>query len=255
MTQIIRRLNFRLVRWLNILVLTFCAAACAETPGGLIVMNEETIENFIEGDREGKRSWDPALNLNLLHDQPVIDANIPPVPPGMIRLAGVLNSAGPYDTTARLPDNFPGDASRGSTFVDSVFGKLGPAGAGGNAWLYVDIIRDTGAIAAARAYLYNFMGGVCDMRQQSPGGFGSFAATRFALYIDGPCLFPWQQGSTIEFALVVEGTGAPLDAAAGANFPVRYIVADSARFKEIPADPKAWGSIYDYGTGSLKLIK
>lgn len=230
-------------------------AACAETPDGVIVMNEETIENFIEGDREGLRSWDPGLDLNLVHDQPIIDASVPPLPAGQIRLAGVLDSAGPYKTTAKLNANFPGAASRGSTFRDSVFGKLGPAGNGGNAWFYVDVDPASGAVAAARAYLYNFMDGVCDMRRPSPSGFGSFAASGFSLYIEGPCLFPSQSGSTSEFILIVQGSGDPLASENGATFPARYIVADSAKFREIPSDPRAWADIYDYGTGSLTLIK
>lgn len=230
-------------------------AACAETPDGTIVVNEETIENFIEGDREGKRSWDPAMNLNLVHDQPVVPASIPPLPPGQIRLAGPLDSVGPYATTAKLKDNFPGAASRGSTFSDSVFGKLGPAGNGGNAWLYVDIDPAARTVVAARAYLYNFMDGVCDMRRPSAAGFGSFAPSGFSLYIDGPCLFPSQSGSTSEFALVIQGGGAPLASASGAVFPIRYIMTDSAKIKEIPADPKAFADIYDYGSGTLTLTK
>ena len=235
------------------LLLALFLSACAEEPDGTIVVNERTIENFFEGDREGLQSFSPPLALNLLHDQPVMRANVLPPPPGQVRLRGVLSSAGPYKTAAPLPDDFPGAASRGSTFSDSVYGRLGPAGKGGNAWFYADIVPETGAIVSARAYLYNFMDGVCDMRQAPAQGYGSFSPQGFALYIDGPCLFPQQPGSTVEFALIISGPAISPDS--GESVPVRYMVTDSATLRQIPANPEANANVYDFGSGKASFAR
>lgn len=234
-------------------LLALCATGCAEKPDGVIVVNEETIENFIEGDRRGLESWNPPTSLNLVHNQPVMDADIPAVPPGQARLIGVLNSNGPYRFAGAAKAGF--GVSRGSTFKNSVYGKLGPAGDGGDAWFYADVDPAAKRIVSARAYLYNFMGGVCDLRKESPAGFGSFAAAGFTIYIDGPCLFPQISGSTSEFALLIQGRGDPLTENAGTRLPIRYIVADTAQFKEIPANPQGWPNIYDSGTGWIQLAK
>lgn len=138
-------------------LLILLVSACAETPDGTIVLNEETVENFFEGG--ALKSWAPPSELNLVMDQPVTSAEIPPVTSGMVRLYGTLDSFGPYTTTAVPQATFPGAAQRGSTFKNSVYGMLGPAGSGGNAWFYVDIEQNTGQIGNARAYMYGFNGG------------------------------------------------------------------------------------------------
>ncbi|MDE6734288.1 MAG: hypothetical protein K2J64_02335, partial [Desulfovibrio sp.] len=65
-------------------LLALLLAACAETPDGTIVLNEETVENFFEGG--ALKAWNPPSDLNLVMDQPVTRADIPPVPAGEIRL-------------------------------------------------------------------------------------------------------------------------------------------------------------------------
>ena len=221
--------------------------ACAETPGGTIVLNEETVENFFEGG--ALKSWDPPSSLNLVMDQPVTRADIPPVPPGMVRLFGTLDSAGRYTTTAAPQAAFPGAAQRGSSFRNSVYGMLGDAGTGGNAWFYADIELGTGQVVQARAYLYGFNGGVCDMRERVGGSFGGLAADSFTLSIGGYCAFPSESGSTAAYALLIEGEGAPLATPAPENMPVRYIVDNNGKFRTIPKDPRNFWEIYDYGTG------
>lgn len=221
--------------------------ACAETPDGTIVLNEETAENFFEGG--ALKSWNPPSSLNLLMTQPVTPADIPPLPPGRIRLFGTLESAGPYTTTAVPRASFPGAAQRGSTFRNSVYGMLGEAGSGGNAWFYADIDSATGQIADARAYLYGFDGGVCDMRESVGGSRGEIVADGFTLSIGGYCAFPSESGSTAAYALLIQGRGSPLATPAPENMPVAYIVDNNGKFRTIPKNPRDFWEIYDYGTG------
>lgn len=217
--------------------------ACSELPDGTIVMNEETIENFFEGG--ALKSWDPPMQLNLLMSQPVVAAEIPPVPPGARRIYGTLASAGPYE--------FPGvpayAAGRGSSFHDSVYGELGPAGQDGNAWFYADINPESGEIAQARAYLYGFRGGVCDLRQpRQPARLAPFA-----LAIAGYCAFPNQQGAAYRYELVIAGPQNLAAEAPAARFQARYIVDDSGKLAAIPADPRQNPEIYDYGSVSAQI--
>ena len=228
-----------------LLVLLLCA--CAEGPDGTIVLNEETVENFFEGG--ALKSWNPPSSLNLLMDQPVTRADIPPVPPGQVRLFGTLDSGGPYTTTAAPQATFPGAAKRGSTFKNSIFGMLGPAGTGGNAWFYADIDPVTRQIVTARAYLYGFNGGVCDLRENVGGSRGEIGADDFTLSIGGYCAFPAESGSMAAYALLIQGQGAPLTAPAPENMPVTYIVDNNGKFREIPKDPRNYWEIYDYGPG------
>lgn len=217
--------------------------SCAEKPDGIIVMNEETIENFFEKD---KLSWNPPAHLNLLIDQPVTEAQLPPVPQGLVRIAGTLSSDGSY--------TYNGDntsiRSRGSSFSESVFAQLGPAGKGGNAWFYADFNPDTGEIADARAYLYGFMGGVCDMRDATSGSYGQMDRDSFTLNINGPCLFPEVPGATMDFALLIKGASASMNAQ---NFQLRYIVDDTGMLLEIPASPRQSAAIFDAGNGRAWL--
>lgn len=215
--------------------------SCAERPGGVIVVNEETIENFFEKE---KQSWDPAEHLNLLIDQPVARAEIPAKPAGLNRLYGVLESGGPYTANTAMEL-----IHRGSTFKKSVFGELGQAGDGGNAWFYMDYNPATGEIADARAYLYGFMGGVCDMRRKTGGSYGRISENGFYLNINGPCLFPQVPGSTMSYALLVQGGENLAAAPAGADFPVNYVIDNTGGIINIPADPRASQNIYDSGTG------
>lgn len=215
--------------------------SCAERPGGVIVVNEETIENFFEKE---KQSWDPAEHLNLLIDQPVTRAEIPPKPAGMNRLYGVLESGGPYTMSAAMEL-----IHRGSTFKNSAFGELGQAGDGGNAWFYMDYNPETGEIADARAYIYGFMGGVCDMRRKTGGSYGRISANDFYLNINGPCLFPQVPGSTMSYALLVQGRGNLAASPSGTVIPVNYVIDNSGKITDIPADPRASQNIYDSGKG------
>lgn len=228
-----------------VLVLLLCA--CAETPGGTIVLNEETVENFFEGG--ALKSWDPPSSLNLLMDQPVTKADIPPVPQGMVRLYGTLDSVGPYKTTATPGASFPGAAQRGSTFRNSVYGMLGDAGTDGNAWFYADVDPATRKIVSARAYLYGFNGGVCDLRESVGGWRGEIGADSYTLSIGGYCAFPAESGSTAAYALLIQGQGAPLATPAPASMPIEYIVNNTGKFTSIPQDPRKYWEIYDYGTG------
>lgn len=232
-----------------VLVLLLCA--CAETPDGTIVLNEETVENFFEGG--ALKSWNPPSQLNLLMDQPVTRADIPPVAPGMLRLYGTLDSAGRYTTTARPQANFPGAAQRGSTFRNSVFGMLGDAGTGGNAWFYADVDPGTRQVVSARAYMYGFNGGVCDLRENIDGSYGSIGPDDFTLMVGGYCAFPSESGTTAAYALLIEGQGDPLATRAPENLPVNYIADDTGNFRTIPKDPRDYWDIYDYGTGSARV--
>ena len=229
----------------------FLLCACAETPDGTIVLNEETVENFFEGG--ALKSWNPPSSLNLLMAQPVTRADIPPVPPGQVRLFGTLDSAGPYTTTATPQATFPGASRRGSTFKNSVYGMLGAAGTGGNAWFYADIDPGTGQIVTARAYLYGFNGGVCDLRESVGGSRGEIGADSFTLSIGGYCAFPAESGSTAAYALLIQGQGTPLAVPAPENLPVAYIVDNNGKFTSIPKDPRNYWEIYDYGTGLAKV--
>lgn len=221
--------------------------ACAETPDGTIVLNEETVENFFEGG--ALKSWNPPSSLNLVMDQPVTPADIPPVPPGQVRLFGTLDSVGPYTTTAAPQASFPGASKRGSTFKGGVFGMLGPAGTGGNAWFYADVDPVSRQIVTARAYLYGFNGGVCDMRESVAGSSGEIGADSFTLSIGGYCAFPSESGTTAAYALLIQGEGTPLAVPAPGNMPVAYIVDNNGKFTAIPQDPRNYWEIYDYGTG------
>ena len=232
-----------------LLALLLCA--CAETPDGTIVLNEETLENFFEGG--ALKSWNPPSSLNLLTDQPVARADIPPVPAGQVRLYGTLDSAGPYTTTATPQADFPGAARRGSTFSDSVYGMVGPAGTGGNAWFYADVDPATGQISAARAYMYGFDGGVCDLRQRIGGSWGDIGADGFTLNIGGYCAFPTESGTTFAYALLIQGEGNALATPAPATMSVRYMVDNSGKYTAIPQDPRQYWNIYDYGTGSASV--
>lgn len=211
-------------------------AACSEKPGGIFVMNEETIENFFEKE---KQSWNPADHLNLLIDQPVTEAELPPIPPGAVRLYGTLASDGPYKFLSKQA----AIENRGSSFAESIFGKLGPAGSVGNAWFYADFDPATGRIGDARAYLYGFMGGVCDMRKKTEADFGNVSESGFKLNIMGPCLFPQMSGSTADYALLLQGTRK------AGNYSVSYIIDDSAAIRAIPLHPKKSPDIYDSGKG------
>lgn len=228
-----------------LLALLLCA--CAETPDGTIVLNEETLENFFEGG--ALKSWDPPSDLNLLMDQPVARADIPPVPAGQVRLYGTLDSDGPYTTTATPRADFPGAARRGSTFKNSVYGMVGPAGTGGNAWFYADLDPATGRISTARAYMYGFNGGVCDLRQSIRGSWGEVGPDGFTLSIGGYCAFPSESGTTFAYALLVRGESNALFTPAPQNMPVSYMVDNTGKYETIPKDPRQYWNIYDYGTG------
>ncbi|MBD5557083.1 MAG: hypothetical protein HDQ92_00520 [Desulfovibrio sp.] len=234
-------------RLLACAVLLLLLCACAESPDGTLVLNEETVENFFEGG--ALKSWNPPSSLNLLMDQPVTSADIPPVPPGQVRLFGTLDSVGPYTTTAAPQATFPGASKRGSTFRNSVFGMLGPAGTGGNAWFYADVDLVSRQIITARAYLYGFNGGVCDMRESVGGSRGEIGADSFTLSIGGYCAFPSESGTTAAYALLIRGQGTPLAAPAPENMPVAYIVDNNGKFTVIPKNPRNYWEIYDYGTG------
>lgn len=217
--------------------------SCAEKPDGIIVMNEETIENFFEKD---KQSWNPPSHLNLLLDQPVTAAQLPPIPQGFVRISGTLNSDGSYAYNGSNASII----NRGSSFTESVFGQLGPAGKGGNAWFYADSNPDSGEIADARAYLYGFMGGVCDMRNATSGSYGQIGKDSFTLNINGPCLFPQVQGSTMDYALCINGVAISPNAQ---NFQLRYIVDDTGTVLEIPSAPRQSAAIFDVGNGRAWL--
>lgn len=217
-------------------------ASCAEEPGGIIVMNEETIENFFEKD---KQSWNPPAHLNLLIDQPVTEAKLPPIAPENVRLYGTLDSDGPYvfKSASHVIKN------RGSSFTRSVFGKLGPAGYAGNAWFYADFNTQTGQIADARAYIYGFMGGVCDMRQKTEGSFGEIGESGLTLTINGPCLFPDLPGATIDYLLLVEGKK-PNSAQ---TYNLHYVIDNTPALRDIPQSPQKSPEIYDAGSGKAWL--
>lgn len=232
-------------------LLALMLGACAEGPDGTIVLNEETVENFFEGG--ALKSWNPPSSLNLVMDQPVTRADIPQAPPGQVRLFGTLESAGPYKTTATPQATFPGATRRGSTFRNSVYGMLGPAGTGGNAWFYADIDPVTRQVVTARAYLYGFNGGVCDMRESVGGTRGEIEADGFSLSIGGYCAFPSESGSTAAYALLIQGQGAPLATPAPENMPVAYIVDNNGKFTAIPKNPRDYWEIYDYGTGVANM--
>lgn len=237
-------------RGMILIMLGVMLCACAETRDGTIVVNEETIENFFE--RGALKAWDPPSGLNLVMDQPVAAANIPQVPAGEIRVCGVLDSNGPYKTTAPAQASFKGARQRGSTFKNSVYGMVGDAANGGNAWFYADINQATGQIVTARAYLYGFNGGVCDLRQRPEGGWGTIRETGFSLRIDGYCYFPSESGTTAAYELLIEGSGNPLFNPPQ-NMHLKYIVDNNGRFASIPADPENYWEIYDYGTGKAHV--
>lgn len=239
------------IRGSVLLLLGLMLCACAETPDGTIVMNEETIENFFE--RGALKAWEPPSDLNLVMDQPVASAAIPPVPAGEVRVCGVLDSNGPYETIAPAQAAFKGARQRGSTFRNSVFGMVGDAATGGNAWFYADINKETGQIVAARAYLYGFNGGVCDLRQKPAQGWGALRQGGFSLRIDGYCYFPSESGATAAYELLVEGMGDPLAAPPRQNMYVNYIVDNNGLFATIPANPRNYWEIYDYGTGKANV--
>lgn len=224
------------------LMLFLCA--CAETKDGTFVMNEETIENFFD-DKDGKKSWNPPAQLNLLKTQTVVPADIPPVPRGLIRIDGTMTSAGTYEINSG--ENYPGANARGSTFSKSVFGLLGEAGKGGNAWFYADINPKTREIITARAYLYNFKDGVCDLRQSLAGSFGELSPTGFTLSFAGYCEFPNTPGSMAKYAILIEGAANPLTAPEGFVIPGRYIMDNSGKIGVIPANPAQNPQIDDYG--------
>lgn len=218
----------------------FLLCACAEQPDGTFVINEETIENVFEKD---KLSWNPPAHLNLLIDQPVAQASLPPIPPNFERIYGTLDSSGAYIFDGADP------RKRGSSFSDSIFGKLGPAGKAGNAWFYADFNPLTGQIRDARAYLYGFMGGVCDMRKKTGANFGEVGPSGFRINIYGPCLFPQVSGATMDYALLILGERQ----VSGSNFKLRYIVDNSASLDNIPDDPKKAANIFDVGRGEAAI--
>lgn len=230
-------------------------SACAETPDGTIVLNEQTVENFFEDGNKPLKSWNPPANLNLLMKQPVAAAEIPQVPEGMCRIEGTLDSAGRYKTVATPKADFPNANLRGSTFRNSVFGMVGPAAGKGNAWFYADVNPQTGEIINARAYLYGFNDGVCDMRKPAGGSFGTISSRGFTLSIDGYCAFPDEEGSMFEYALLIEGQGGILTLPQGAKTKLRYIVDNNGKFTSIPARPQNIWQIYDYGDGYATLVK
>lgn len=224
--------------------------ACAETPDGTIIVNEETVENFLEDGKGGLKAYNPPSDLNLVMDQPVTAADIPAPAPGSLRLCGTLESAGPYRLKDAAPRSVAARQQRGSTFKASRFGMLGPAGTGGNAWFYADINPRTMQVTGARAYLYGFMGGVCDMRMPASGGFGVIDRDSFSLTIDGMCYFPSQQGATSEYALLVEGSG---NALSGGQTRVRYVMDNNGKFSSIPKNPQSYAEIFDYGSGLARI--
>ena len=229
-----------MLRAFLLFLVIFLPCACAEQPDGTFVMNEETIENVFEKD---KLSWNPPAHLNLLIDQPVAQAELPPVPPHSERIYGTLDSSGAYIFDGA------GIRKRGSSFSDSVFGKLGPAGRAGNAWFYADFNPLTGQITDARAYLYGFMGGVCDMRNKTGANFGEVGPAGFLLNIFGPCLFPQISGATMDYALLIKGERQ----VSGANFKLRYVIDDSASLENIPENPKKAANIFDSGRGEASI--
>lgn len=228
-------------------LLIFTLYACSEMPDGTIVMNEETIENFF--DPEHLKSWNPPANLNLMMDQPVAAAEIPHVPAGLVRLYGTLDSSAAYQAGNSKKSQHP----IGSSFKNSVYGMLGNAGDGGNAWFYVDINPVTVQIMNGRAYLYGFNGGVCDMRESANGSWGKISDSEFILTIDGYCHFPSEQGSNFAFALVIQGDVNPLTIPTPKNMYVNYIMDNNGKFNSVPANPQDNPLIYDYGTGKANL--
>lgn len=225
--------------WALSFCLLFCAG-CAETPDGTFVMNEETVENFFEKD---KKSWAPGLDLNLLIDQPVAAAQLPGVSPGLERVEGVLTSYGVYRFRGKSAV-----AERGGTFSKSVFGMLGPAGDGGNAWFYADFNPASGRIENARVYMYGVMGGVCDLRQRLHEAYGKMNGQEFSLAIEGYCQFPQISGSAMRFAALIRGKPVP-----AAPFAVEYILDDTGAIAAMPADPEEVDAVFDYGSGHAEL--
>lgn len=228
-------------------LLFFTLFACSEMPDGTIVMNEETIENFFNPDH--LKSWNPPTNLNLVMDQPVAAAEIPPVPKGQVRLYGTLDSSEKYQPA----NNREGSRSKGSGFKNSVYGMLGNAGDGGNAWFYADINPVTDRIIKGRAYLYGFNGGVCDMRESSNGSWGRITDSEFILTIDGYCHFPSEEGSNFAFALVIQGDVNPFETPTPKNIHINYIMDNSGKFASVPQNPQDFPEIYDYGAGTANV--
>lgn len=233
-------------RYLLLIIVPLLLCACAEGPDGVITVNRETIEDYFEGEQ---KSWSPPSDLDLELTQKIEAASLPPLPEGQIRISGVLDSVGPYRTDAPQKNPFPGSEMRGSVFTHSVFGMLGPAGGAGNAWFYADLDPETGNVLAARAYLYGFMGGVCDMRRDAKAFYDLTSPGSFTLSLAGPCLFPEVTGSTSEFALLIQAKINPLKAKPNKRFPVRYIVDSNGDFDAIPQNPANWWAVLDYGGG------
>lgn len=220
------------------------AISCAEQPDGTFVMNEETIENFFERDGP-KKSANPPSQLNLQIDQPVVLAELPAPGAGISRISGILSSAGVYPASnaGQAP------ARRGAAFKNSKFGMLGDAGDNGNAWFYADYNPLTGEIIDARAYIYGFMGGVCDLRQKNFGSYGQIGKKDFTIVIDGPCLFPAVSGSTSDFSLFIQGEFETN----GSHARLRYIINDTGSFTTIPEHPETDSAIFDFGNGSANI--
>lgn len=229
-----------------LLLLAICA--CAAGKDGEIIVNRETIEDFFEKEQ---KSWSPPSDLDLVLSQKVTPATLPRLAPGLVRVTGVLNSVGPYRTESPEKNPVPGSEQRGSVFKHSVFGMLGPAGGAGNAWFYADLDPATGNVADARAYLYGFNGGVCDMRRNARALWNQTGKGSFALSLAGPCLFPDVSGSASEYALLVQTKTDPLTAKG--QVPLRYIIDSNGEFDAVPVDPQNWWAVQDYGTGEIRV--
>lgn len=236
----------------RVALLSFVAlAGCAREPDGSFVIDEETIEQAWDTKSLAVQPPvpDSAAGLSLNKNQPARKADIPPVPPGMTRVYGTLDSAGLYKTKA--PAAYPGADARGSTFQNSVYGMLGPAARGGTAWYYADVYE--GSVAGVRVYLNGFMNGVCDMRKPVNGGYGTVDKTGLNIRAAGPCYFADESGSTSEYAILISGRGDVFSPANGESLKVNYIIDNTGAINRVPATPRDLPAVYDYGSGVAKI--
>ena len=90
------------------------------------------------------------------------------------------------------------------------------------------------------------------MRKKTQASYGKIDAESFYLNINGPCLFPQVSGSSMDYAILIEGMGNIMQTSQ-AGLAINYVVDDSGTILNIPPNPRSNDNIYDYGQGKVWL--
>lgn len=170
---------------------------------------------------------------------------LPPLPAGMTRVYGVLNSASEAAATAATWTR-----SQYAVFVEDArfTGEEKPT-----AWFYVDYDPLLAQVIDARGFIFGQMGQKslrADLKEKVDGVYGEVRGRDFEFDMGGPVQIRGGKGE--RWNLFIAGRGDLLKAPQGAVFQVRYVAGDAGSteaMRKLAASDKLEATAYNFGTG------